>query len=110
MDLPAAPARHSLPSGRSLKSIGPSGGFQGIGSGDRCAADDPNERTSGMPVTRSELLFLCGGALAGVVVAKKYDKIKAKAGPLLAAAGAAAGDAYTAAARRVGERMEAMQD
>ena len=63
-----------------------------------------------MPVTRSELLFLCGGALAGAVVAKNYDKIKAKTGPLLAAAGAAVGDAYTAAARRVGERVEAMQD
>jgi hypothetical protein len=63
-----------------------------------------------MPVTRSELLFLCGGAIAGAIAAKNYDKIKAKAGPLLAAAGAAAGDAYTAAARRVGERMEAMQD
>jgi hypothetical protein len=63
-----------------------------------------------MPVTRSELLFLCGGALAGAVVAKNYDKIKAKTGPLLAAAGAAVGDAYTAAARRVGEHVEAMQD
>jgi hypothetical protein len=63
-----------------------------------------------MPVTRSELLFLCGGAIAGAVAAKNYDKIKAKAGPLLTAAGAAVGDAYTAAARRVGERMEAMQD
>jgi hypothetical protein len=63
-----------------------------------------------MPVTRSELLFLCGGAIAGAVAAKNYDKIKAKAGPLLAAAGAAVGDAYTAAARKVGERVEAMQD
>lgn len=63
-----------------------------------------------MPVTRSELLFLCGGAIAGAVVAKNYDKIKTKTGPLLAAAGAAVGDAYTAAARRVGERVEAMQD
>jgi hypothetical protein len=63
-----------------------------------------------MPVTRSELLFLCGGAIAGAVVAKNFDKIKAKAGPVLAAAGAAVGDAYTAAARRVGEGVEAMQD
>ena len=63
-----------------------------------------------MPVTRSELLFLCGGAIAGAVAAKNYDKIKAKAGPVLAAAGAAVGDAYTAAARRVGEGVEAMQD
>src|SRR5262249_14024327 len=58
------------------------GGFLGGPSGGRRAADDPNERTSGMPVTRSELLFLCGGAIAGAVVAKNYDKIKAKAGPL----------------------------
>jgi hypothetical protein len=63
-----------------------------------------------MPVTRSELLFLCGGAIAGALAAKNYDKIKAKAGPLLAAAGSAVGDAYTAAARHVGERIEAMQD
>jgi hypothetical protein len=63
-----------------------------------------------MPVTRSELLFLCGGAIAGAVAAKNYDKIKAKAGPWLAAAGGVVGDAYTAAARRVGEQMEAMQD
>jgi hypothetical protein len=63
-----------------------------------------------MPVTRSELLFLCGGAIAGAIAAKNYDKIKAKAGPWLAAAGAAVGDAYTAAARTVGERVESMQD
>jgi hypothetical protein len=63
-----------------------------------------------MPVTRSELLFLCGGAIAGAIAAKNYDKIKAKAGPWVAAAGTAVGDAYTAAARNVGERIEAMQD
>lgn len=63
-----------------------------------------------MPVTRSELLFLCGGAIAGAIAAKNYDKIKAKAGPLLTAAGDIVGDAYTAAARRVGERIESMQD
>jgi hypothetical protein len=70
-----------------------------------------------MPVTRSELLFLCGGALAGAVAAKNYAKIKEKVSPLkervspwLATAGEAVGDAYTAAARRVGERIEAMQD
>jgi hypothetical protein len=63
-----------------------------------------------MPVTRSELLFLCGGAVAGVVGTKNFDKIKGKIGPWLATAGEAAGDAYTAAARRVGERIEAVQD
>jgi hypothetical protein len=56
------------------------------------------------------LLFLCGGAIAGAIAAKNYDKIKAKAGPWLTAAGGAVGDAYTAAARHVGERIEAMQD
>ncbi|MHB1556836.1 MAG: hypothetical protein ACYC61_05060 [Isosphaeraceae bacterium] len=63
-----------------------------------------------MPVTRSELLYLCGGAVAGALAAKNLDKIRDKAGPLLAAAGGAVGDAYTAAARRVGEKLEAMQD
>ena len=70
-----------------------------------------------MPVTRSELMFLCGGAIAGVVIAKNFDKIveavgplKEKLSPLLATAGEAFGDAYAAAARRVGERVEAMQD
>jgi hypothetical protein len=70
-----------------------------------------------MPVTRSELLFLCGGALAGALAAKNYTKIKERVSPLkervspwLATAGEAVGDAYTAAARRVGERIEAMQD
>jgi hypothetical protein len=63
-----------------------------------------------MPVTRSELLFLCGGAIVGALGAKNYDRIKAKVSPLLATAGDAVGDAYSAAARRVGERIEAMQD
>jgi hypothetical protein len=70
-----------------------------------------------MPVTRSELLFLCGGALAGVVIAKNFDKIKEtaaplkeKLSPLLETAVEAVGDAYAAAAQRVAERVEAMQD
>ena len=70
-----------------------------------------------MPVTRSELMFLCGGAIAGVVIAKNWDKItehlgplKEKVGPLLETASEAFGDAYASAARRVGERVEAMQD
>ena len=46
-----------------------------------------------MPVTRSELLFLCGGALAGVVIAKNFDKIKETAG-------AAQGKALAAARNR----------
>ena len=70
-----------------------------------------------MPVTRSEVLFLCGGAIAGIVIARNFDKIKEaaaplteKLSPLLETAAKAAGDAYAAAARRVGERVEEMQD
>lgn len=63
-----------------------------------------------MPVTRSELLFLCGGALGGAAVAKHFEKLKSSVGPWLAGAGAAAGDAYSAAARRVGEHVESLQD
>ncbi len=62
-----------------------------------------------MPVTRSELLFLCGGAVAGAIGVKNFDKIKAKVAPWLATAGEAASDAYAEAARRVGERLEAAQ-
>jgi len=63
-----------------------------------------------MPVTRSEALFLCGGAVAGALAAKHFDKIKDKLSPLFAAAGGAVGDAYSAAARTVGERFESIQD
>jgi uncharacterized protein (DUF2342 family) len=63
-----------------------------------------------MPVTRSELLFRCGGVVAGAVAAKNLHKIKGKVAPWLATAGEAVGDAYTAAARKVGERIEAVQD
>jgi hypothetical protein len=70
-----------------------------------------------MPVTRSELMFLCGGAIAGVVIAKNWDKIKEQLGPLkekvsplLETASDAFADAYASASRRVGERIEAMQD
>jgi hypothetical protein len=63
-----------------------------------------------MPVTRSELLFLCGGALVGAAAAKNYSRIKEKVQPFLAGAGEVVGDAYTAAAKKVGERIETMQD
>ena len=63
-----------------------------------------------MPVTRSELLFLAGGVAAGVVVAKNLDQIKSKMGPWVATAGDAVGDAYSAAARKAGERVESLQD
>ncbi|MDR3639563.1 MAG: hypothetical protein P4L84_37525 [Isosphaeraceae bacterium] len=63
-----------------------------------------------MPVTRSELLFLAGGAIAGAAAAKNFDRLKEKVGPWVATAGDAFGDAYSAAARRVGEKVESIQD
>lgn len=63
-----------------------------------------------MPVTRSELLFLCGGAIAGAAAAKNLSRIKEKVQPFLSGAGEVVGDAYTAAAKKVGERIESMQD
>lgn len=63
-----------------------------------------------MPITRSELLFLCGGAIAGAAAAKNLDTLKKKVGPWVSTAGDAFGDAYSAAARRVGEKVELIQD
>ena len=63
-----------------------------------------------MPVTRSELLFLCGGAIAGAAVVKNFQQIKTRMGPFVATAGDAVGDAYSAAARKVGDRVESLQD
>ncbi len=71
-----------------------------------------------MPVTRSELMFLCGGAIAGVVIAKNWDKIKEqlgplkeKVGPLLETASDAFGDAYASAAPgRRASRSHARRD
>jgi ElaB/YqjD/DUF883 family membrane-anchored ribosome-binding protein len=63
-----------------------------------------------MPVTKSELLYFCGGALVGAVGAKNFEKIKDQLGPLLAKAGEAAADAYADAARRVAEQIESVQD
>jgi ElaB/YqjD/DUF883 family membrane-anchored ribosome-binding protein len=63
-----------------------------------------------MPVTKSEFLYFCAGALVGAVGAKNFDKIKDQLGPLLAKAGEAAADAYADAARHVGEHLESVQD
>jgi hypothetical protein len=62
-----------------------------------------------MPVTKSELLYFCAGALVGAVGAKNFDKIKDQLGPLLTKAGEAAADAYADAARRVAEQIESVQ-
>jgi len=63
-----------------------------------------------MPVTRSEALFFTVGVVAGAAAAANYPWLKQKAGPLIAGAGAAFGDSYAEAARRVAEKVEAIQD
>ena len=63
-----------------------------------------------MPLTRSEILFLCGGAVAGAAVGKNLDQIKSKLGPWVSGVGDTVGDAYSAAARKAGERVETLQD
>jgi hypothetical protein len=63
-----------------------------------------------MPVTRSEFLFLCGGAAVGAAAVKNFSRIKEKVQPFLSTAGEVVGDAYSAAAKKVGERIETMQD
>ena len=63
-----------------------------------------------MPVTKSEFMYFCAGAVVGAIGAKNFDKIKDQFGPLLAKAGEAAADAYADAARRVAERVESVQD
>jgi ElaB/YqjD/DUF883 family membrane-anchored ribosome-binding protein len=63
-----------------------------------------------MPVTKSEFMYFCAGAVVGAIGAKNFDKIKDQLGPLLAKAGEAAADAYADAARRVAERVESVQD
>jgi ElaB/YqjD/DUF883 family membrane-anchored ribosome-binding protein len=63
-----------------------------------------------MPVTKSEVLYFCAGAIVGAVGAKNFEKLKREVGPLLAKAGEAAADAYADAARRVAVQLESVQD
>jgi hypothetical protein len=63
-----------------------------------------------MPVSRSEMFFLCSGAIAGIVGTKNYERIRAKLAPWLETAGEAMADAYAEAAQRVGQRIEAARD
>jgi hypothetical protein len=63
-----------------------------------------------MPITRSEVLFFAAGVAASAAARAAYPQVKEKLGPLLAGAGAALGDAYTEAARRVAEKVESVQD
>jgi hypothetical protein len=63
-----------------------------------------------MPITRSEAMFFAVGVAVGAVARSAYPQLKEKLGPLLAGAGAAVGDAYSEAAKRVAEKVESVQD
>lgn len=63
-----------------------------------------------MPVTRTEALFFTAGVAVGAAAAANYPWLKKKAGPLIAGVGTAFGDSYAEAARRVAEKVEAVQD
>ncbi len=67
-----------------------------------------------MPVTKSEMMFFAAGAAFGAVAGANLPLLKEKFGPLIAAAMAGAssavGDSYAEVARRVAEKVEAVQD
>lgn len=67
-----------------------------------------------MPVTRSEMVFFAAGAAVGAIAGANLPFLKEKFGPIFAAAMAgassAAGDSYAEAAKRVTEKIEAVQD
>jgi hypothetical protein len=67
-----------------------------------------------MPVTKSEMMFFAAGAMVGAAAGANYPKLKEKFGPILAAAlagvSSAVGDSYAEVAKRVAEKVEAVQD
>lgn len=67
-----------------------------------------------MPVTKSEMMFFAAGAVLGATVGANLPLLKEKFGPLitaaLAGASSAIGDSYAEVAKRVAEKVEAVQD
>ena len=67
-----------------------------------------------MPVTRSEMMFFAAGAALGAVAGANLPVLKEKFGPIVAAAlagaSSAVGDSYAEVAKRVAEKVEAVQD
>ena len=67
-----------------------------------------------MPVTKSEMMFFAAGAVLGAAAGANLPLLKEKFGPLisaaLAGASTAVSDSYADVAKRVAERVEAVQD
>ena len=66
-----------------------------------------------MPVTKSEMMFFAAGAAPGAAAGANLPLLKEKFGPLIAAALAASsavGDSYAEVAKRVAEKVEAVED
>ena len=67
-----------------------------------------------MPVTKSEMMFFAAGVALGTVAGANLPFLKEKLAPLfgalLAGASSAVGDSYAEVAKRVAEKVEAVQD
>ena len=66
-----------------------------------------------MPVTRSEAMFFTAGLVIGAAAGSNFPVLKEKFGPLLSGAsrrGAAFGESYSEMAKKVAEKVEAVQD
>jgi hypothetical protein len=73
-----------------------------------------SEQEAVMPVTKSEMMFFAAGAALGAAAGANLPLLKEKFGPLIAAAlagaSSAVGDSYAEVAKRVAEKVEAVQD
>jgi hypothetical protein len=67
-----------------------------------------------MPVTKSEMMFFAAGAVVGAAAGANLPYLKEKFGPIVAAAlagaSSAVSDSYAEVAKRVAEKVEAVQD
>lgn len=67
-----------------------------------------------MPMTRSELIYFAAGVAVGAAAKSAYPALKDKFGPLIAGTMAgvssAFGESYSEVAKRVAEKVEAVQD
>jgi hypothetical protein len=67
-----------------------------------------------MPITRSEVFYFAAGVAVGAMARASYPQLKEKFGPLLASAlagvSSAVGESYSELAKRVGEKVESVQD
>jgi hypothetical protein len=67
-----------------------------------------------MPMTRSEAMFFTAGLVIGAAASASFPHLKEKFGPLLSAAlagaGSAFGETYAEMAKKVAEKVEAVQD